>query len=263
MYAKDVLVDAQWLQDHRRDPGVRLVEVDARAHTPGAIAVGRRELQEPIRRDVLGPDAFGDLLGSRGISDEHTIVLCGGGAAYAYWCLHYYGHVDAKLLHGPCAPVRSPVFAPETFHARSPDHSIRALRYEVMAAVENGTRLIDARSPREHAAGHVPGAASIPWRHTVGSDGRFRSAAELEALYPDDGEPVIAYCRSGERSAQTWFVLSELLGRRDVKNYDGGWTEWGNLVGVPVCASTTTPARPISPPSTPRSRAEPLRRPWN
>src|SRR5262245_15382666 len=162
MYAKDVLVDAQWLQDHRRDPWVRLVAVDARTRVPGAIALSRRELQEPIRRDVLGPDAFGELLGSRGISDEHTIVLCGEGAAFAYWCLTYYGHVDAKLLHGPSAPVRSLPLVPETFVARSPDHTIRALRYEVMAAVENGTHLIDARSPREHAAGHVPRAASIP-----------------------------------------------------------------------------------------------------
>jgi thiosulfate/3-mercaptopyruvate sulfurtransferase len=263
MYAKDVLVDAQWLADHHRDPWLRLVEVDARARTPGAIALTRRELQEPIRRDVLGPDAFGDLLGSRGISDEHTIVLCGDGAAYAYWCLHYYGHPDAKLLHGPGAAVRCESLPTETFVARSPDHSIRALRYEVMAAVENGTRLIDARSPREHAAGHVPGATSIPWGRAVGPDGRFRSVDELKAIYPDDGERVIAYCRSGERSAHTWFVLHELLGRREVKNYDGGWTEWGNLVGVPVCASTSTPARPISPPSTHRSPGVPLPRPWN
>ena len=263
MYAKDVLADAQWLERHRHDPWVRLVEVDARSHTPGAIALSRRELQEPIRRDVLGPDAFGELLGSRGISDEHTIVLCGHGAAYAYWCLHYYGHVDSKLLHGPGAPVRSPAPGSETFHARSPDHSIRALRYEVMAAVENGTRLIDARSPREHAAGHVPGAASIPWGRAMRADGRFRGAAELEAIYPDDGEPVIAYCRSGERSAHTWFVLHELLGRGEVKNYDGGWTEWGNLVGVPVCASTSTPTRPISRPTWHQSPAVPLPRPWN
>jgi thiosulfate/3-mercaptopyruvate sulfurtransferase len=254
MYAKDVLVDAQWLEDHRRDPWIRVLDVDART---------RRELQEPVRRDVLGPDAFGELLGSRGISDEHTIVLCGDGAAYAYWCLQYYGHVDLKLLHGPCAGVPCAPLRPETFVARSPDHSIRALRYEVMAAVENGTRLIDARPPHEHAAGHVPGAVSIPWRRAVRPDGRFRSVAALEALYPDDGEPVIAYCRSGERSALTWFVLHELLGRRGVKNYDGGWTEWGNLVGVPVCASSSTPAHPISPPSTHRSRAVPLPRPWN
>jgi thiosulfate/3-mercaptopyruvate sulfurtransferase len=263
MYAKDVLVDPQWLHDRRRDPWIRVVEVDARADIPGAIALDRRELQEPIRRDVLGPDAFGDLLGSRGISDEHAIVLCGDGAAYAYWCLRYYGHVDAKLLDGPAAAVRSPAVAPESFHARSPDQSIRALRYEVMAALENGTPLIDARSPRDHAAGHVPGAASIPWRRAVREDGRFRSVAELEAIYPDDGEPVIAYCRSGERSAHTWFVLHELLGRRGVKNYDWGWTEWGNLVGVPVCASTSTPARPICRPTSHRSPAVPLPRPWN
>jgi thiosulfate/3-mercaptopyruvate sulfurtransferase len=225
MYAKDVLVDAQWLQDHVRDPSVRIVAIDA--HVPGAISLDRRELQEPIRRDVLGPDAFGELLGSRGISDEHTIVLCGAGAAYAYWCLHYYGHVDARLLHGPGAPVRSPAVAPDSSHARSPDHSIRALRYEVMAAVENGTRLIDARSPREHAAGHVPGAASIPWGHAVRADGRFRSAAELEGLYPDDGEPVIAYCRSGERSAHTWFVLHELLGRRGSRTTTGAGQSGG------------------------------------
>jgi thiosulfate/3-mercaptopyruvate sulfurtransferase len=132
-----------------------------------------------------------------------------------------------------------------------------------MAALEDATRLVDARSPREHAAGHVPGAVSIPWRCALRPDGRFRSVAELEALYPDDGEPVIAYCRSGERSAHTWFVLHELLGRREVKNYDGGWTEWGNLVGVPVCASTSTPARPICPPSTHGSPGVPLPSPWN
>jgi thiosulfate/3-mercaptopyruvate sulfurtransferase len=113
-------------------------------------------------------------------------VLCGDGAAYAYWCLQYYGHVNAKLLDGPAATVRREPLGhpPETFHARSPDHSIRALRYEVMAALENGTPLIDARSPRDHAAGHVPGAASIPWRRAVREDGRFRSVAELEAIYP-------------------------------------------------------------------------------
>src|SRR5262245_20585343 len=114
MYSKDVLVDAQWLQDHRRDAWVRLVAGDARTRVPGAIAVSGGGLQEPIRRDVLGPDAFGELLGSRGISDEHTIVLCGEGAAYAYWCLTYYGHVDARLLHGPSAPVRSVPVSSET-----------------------------------------------------------------------------------------------------------------------------------------------------
>src|ERR687896_625333 len=186
-YANDVLVDTQWVENHLNDASVRIVEVDenpalyAEAHIPGAIGFDwKKDLQDQVKRDFLGPEAFGELFGSRGISNDRTIVLYGDRnnwfAAYTYWYLHY--------------------------------------------------------------AGHIPGAASVPWAQAVREDGTFKSASELSELYGSkgviDGEPVIAYCRIGERSAHTWFVLHELLGRPDVKNYDGSWTEWGNLVNVPI-----------------------------
>jgi thiosulfate/3-mercaptopyruvate sulfurtransferase len=303
-YAKDVLVDAQWVEDHLSDDSIRIVEVDenpalyAEAHIPGAVGFDwKTDLQDQVRRDVLGPDAFGELFGSRGISDDHTIVLYGDRnnwfAAYTYWYLRYYGHADLKLLDGPREkwiaegrPTSSAATThpPETFHARSPDHSVRALRNEVMAALDNGTRLVDVRSPQEYSgeliatpgyeqegaqrAGHIPGAVSIPWAQAVRDDGTFKPAEDLARLYErvTDGEPIIAYCRIGERSAHTWFVLHELLGMRDVKNYDGSWTEWGSLVGVPICrpcASPSTHAHRTCPRTSPRSPGAPRRNPWS
>jgi thiosulfate/3-mercaptopyruvate sulfurtransferase len=274
-YAKDVLVDTQWVQDHLDDPGIRIVEVDenpalyAEAHIPGAIGFDwKRDLQDQVRRDFLDAAAFGELLGSRGISNDHTIVLYGDRnnwfAAYTYWYLKYYGHDAVKLVNGPREKWISedrpttadvPSYEPATFTATEGDAAIRARRDEVLATLGGDTELVDVRSPQEFSgeliampgyeqegaqrAGHIPGAHSVPWAQAVQEDGTFKSKDDLEQLYTEkgvlsDGNPVIAYCRIGERSAHTWFVLHELLGRDDVKNYDGSWTEWGNLVDVPV-----------------------------
>ena len=273
-YANNVLVDTQWVEDHLGNPGVRIVEVDenpalyADAHIPGAVGFDwKTDLQEQVKRDVLAPDSFAELFGSNGISSEHMIVLYGDRnnwfAAYTYWYLKYYGHGNVRLMDGPREkwiaegrPTTSapPEHAPAVFQARHGDEAIRAKRHEVLAALDNGTRLVDVRSPQEYSgeliampgyeqegaqrAGHIPGAASIPWAQAVTEAGTFKSADELRALYEGkgvlNGEPIIAYCRIGERSAHTWFVLHELLGKGDVKNYDGSWTEWGNLVNVPI-----------------------------
>jgi thiosulfate/3-mercaptopyruvate sulfurtransferase len=273
-YANDVLVDTQWVEDHLVDDSVRIVEVDenpalyAEAHIPGAIGFDwQRDLQDQVRRDFLDPEAFGRLLGERGISNEHTIVLYGDRnnwfAAYTYWYLKYYGHDAVKLVNGPREkwivegrPTTTdiPGHPAATFTARPGDDAIRAKRDEVLAALGNGRRLVDVRSPQEFSGeliamagyeqegaqrgGHIPGAKSVPWAQAVREDGTFKSADELTELYTSKGvlgeEPIIAYCRIGERSAHTWFVLHELLGRDDVKNYDGSWTEWGNLVDVPI-----------------------------
>jgi thiosulfate/3-mercaptopyruvate sulfurtransferase len=273
-YAKDVLVEPDWLEQHLEDESVRIVEVDENpalyreAHIPGAIGFDWREdLQDQVKRDFLGPADFGQLFGSRGISNEHQIVLYGDRnnwfAAYTYWYLKYYGHDNIKLLNGPRErwisegrPTATdvPQYEAVRFNARPGDDSIRAKRDEVLGALDDARRLVDVRSPQEYSgeliampgyenegaqrAGHIPGAKSIPWAQAVREDGTFKSADELRELYASkdvlSGEPIIAYCRIGERSAHSWFVLHELLGEQDVKNYDGSWTEWGNMVGVPI-----------------------------
>ena len=274
-YVKDVLVETQWVQDHLDDESIRIVEVDENpalyqeAHIPGAIGFDwKRDLQDPVKRDFLGADEFGELFGSRGVSNDHTIVLYGDRnnwfAAYTYWYLKYYGHDKVLLMNGPREkwidegrPTSSeaPSYEPTTFSAQPGDDSIRAKRDEVLSALGSDTNLVDVRSPQEFSgeliamagyeqegaqrSGHIPGAASVPWAQAVREDGTFKSADELRELYGgkgvvDGGKPVIAYCRIGERSAHTWFVLHELLGEQDVKNYDGSWTEWGNLVNVPI-----------------------------
>jgi len=273
-YAKDVLVEPEWLEQHLSDDSIRIVEVDenpqlyAEAHVPGAIGLDwKKDLQDPVRRDFLGPGEFGDLFSSRGISDEHTIVLYGDRnnwfAAYTYWYLKYYGHDDVLLLNGPRekwifegrpTSQEVPSFARGDFTAHQSNDAIRARREEVLDAINSSTKFVDVRSPAEFAgeintpsgyeqegaqrAGHIPGAASVPWSQAVREDGTFKPAEELRELYAGkgvlNGEDIIAYCRIGERSAHTWFVLHELLGHDHVKNYDGSWTEWGSLVGVPV-----------------------------
>ncbi len=273
-YAKDVLVDTQWVEDHLDDDSIRVVEVDenpalyAEAHIPGAIGFDwKKDLQDQVKRDFLGPEDFGKLFGGRGVSNEHTIVLYGDRnnwfAAYTYWYLKYYGHDAVKLMNGPrekwIAEGRStspevPGHEPASFEARPGDDSIRAMRDEVLAALDSDIKLVDVRSPQEFSgeliamagyeqegaqrAGHIPGAASVPWAQAVQEDGTFKPADELRELYGGkgvaDGSDVIAYCRIGERSAHTWFVLHELLGQEQVKNYDGSWTEWGNMVDVPI-----------------------------
>jgi thiosulfate/3-mercaptopyruvate sulfurtransferase len=273
-YAKDVLVDTQWVQDHLDDDSIRIVEVDenpglyAESHIPGAIGFDwQKDLQDQVERDFLGPKEFGELFGSSGISNDHTVVLYGDRnnwfAAYTYWYLKYYGHDNVKLMNGPREkwidegrPTTSEVPShPATrFDVKGADDEIRAMRDEVLSVVGKDTRLVDVRSPQEYSgelismagyeqegaqrSGHIPGAANIPWAQAVREDGTFKSADELRALYQGkgvlDGNDVIAYCRIGERSAHTWFVLHELLGHDDVKNYDGSWTEWGNMVDVPI-----------------------------
>jgi thiosulfate/3-mercaptopyruvate sulfurtransferase len=273
-YAKDVLVETDWLEQHLDDDGIRIVEVDenpalyAEAHIPGAIGFDwKKDLQDQVKRDFLGPEDFGRLFGSRGISNQHTIVLYGDRnnwfAAYTYWYLKYYGHDDVKLMNGPREkwiaegrPTTTdlPQHPPATFEAKPGDDSIRAMREQVRKALDDGNVLVDVRSPQEFSGeliamagyeqegaqrgGHIPGAKSIPWAQAVREDGTFKSADELRELYGGKGvltgEPIIAYCRIGERSAHSWFVLHELLGHDNVRNYDGSWTEWGNMVAVPI-----------------------------
>ena len=273
-YAKDVLVETDWVAEHLDDDSIRIVEVDenpalyAEAHIPGAIGFDwKKDLQDQVKRDFLGPDEFGELMGSRGISNEHTVVLYGDPnnwfAAYTYWYFMYYGHDKVRLMNGPrekwIAEGREtttdvPSHPAASFDANPGDDAIRARRDEVMQALGGSTRLVDVRSPAEFSgeliamagyeqegaqrSGHIPGAASVPWAQAVREDGTFKSADELRALYSGkgvaDGNSIIAYCRIGERSAHTWFVLHELLGVDDVENYDGSWTEWGNLVDVPI-----------------------------
>ena len=273
-YAKDVLVETDWVQDHLDDESIRIVEVDENpalyeeAHIPGAIGFDwKKDLQDQVKRDFLSPDEFGALFGSRGISNDHLVVLYGDRnnwfAAYTYWYLKYYGHDAVRLMNGPREKWISegrptstdvPSYEATTFNAQPGDEAIRAQRDEVMQALGSSTELVDVRSPAEFSgeliamagyeqegaqrAGHIPGAASIPWAQAVKEDGTFKAPDELRELYTGkgviNGNDIIAYCRIGERSAHTWFVLHELLGEQNVKNYDGSWTEWGNMVNVPI-----------------------------
>ncbi|MDG4804437.1 sulfurtransferase [Micromonospora sp. WMMD980] len=267
------LVSAEWAEKNLDTPGVVFVEVDEdtsaydTGHLAGAIKLDwKTDLQDQVRRDFVNQEQFAALLSKRGIANDDTVILYGGNnnwfAAYAYWYFKLYGHRDVKLLDGgrkkwelDARPlVSDAVTRPATqYVAQAPDTSIRAFRDEVVDAI--GTRnLVDVRSPDEYAgrllapahlpqeqaqrAGHVPTAISVPWSKAANEDGTFKSDDELRKIYADagldDGKETIAYCRIGERSSHTWFVLQELLGHRNVKNYDGSWTEYGSLVGVPV-----------------------------
>ena len=274
-YANDVLVSTDWVAEHLDDDSIRIIEVDenpalyAEAHIPGAIGFDwKADLQDQVKRDFLNGEDFGALMGSRGISNDHTVVLYGDRnnwfAAYTYWYFLYYGHDKVKLVNGPRekwigeereTTDEVPSHDEVTFEAKDGDDAIRAKRDEVFGALDASTNLVDVRSPQEFSGeliamtgyeqegaqrgGHIPGAASVPWAKAVNEDGTFLPADELRELYSgagviEEGTPIIAYCRIGERSAHTWFVLHELLGESDVKNYDGSWTEWGNLVDVPI-----------------------------
>jgi thiosulfate/3-mercaptopyruvate sulfurtransferase len=241
----------------------------AEGHIPGAVELHwRDDLQDPIERDIVGRSEFERLMGSRGIGDDTTVVLYGDKnnwfAAYAYWYLKIYGHEDVRILDGGRQKwvdegreltTDAPVPVPASYSAREADESIRARRDVVLAGLGREDRaLVDVRSPQEYSgelvappgyeqegaqrAGHIPTAQSIPWAQAVRDDGTFKSPDELRELYGAKGvtpeKEVLAYCRIGERSAHTWFVLRELLGYPDVRNYDGSWTEWGSLVDVPI-----------------------------
>lgn len=255
------------------DPSLRLVEVDVdteaydEGHAPGSIGFNwETQLQDQLTRDILSKEEFESLLGSHGIAPDSTVVLYGDNsnwfAAYAYWQFKYYGHRDVKLLNGGRDywvandyPLTEevPSYSEQSYEARGPFDGIRAYRDDVEKAIDRGIPLVDVRSPEEYRGeilappglqetaqrgGHVPGAENISWADTVTDDGTFKEPAELLDLYESKGitndQEVIAYCRIGERSSLAWFALSELLGYDDVTNYDGSWTEWGNLVDAPI-----------------------------
>lgn len=271
----EVLVSTQWAAEHLNDPKIRFVEVDVdtsaydQGHIPGAVGWNwQSQLQDNIRRDLIDKAALERLLGHSGISNDTTIILYGDNnnwfAAYALWQLKYYGHQDVRLINGGrkkwAAENRTLTTEPAkitltTYHATGPDDSIRARKEEIFSAIDhrNGAKLVDVRSVDEFTgkiiappgmsetaqrAGHIPGAANVPWVQAANEDGTFKSADALKQLYDSKGVTgngeTIAYCRIGERSSHTWFVLKYLLGYDKVKNYDGSWTEWGNLVGAPI-----------------------------
>lgn len=273
MSRESALVTAEWVQEHLEDDSIVLVEVDEdttaydKGHIKGAIKLDwTTDLQDQVRRDFVNKQQFEALLSEKGVSNDDTIVLYGGNnnwfAAYAYWYFKLYGHQDVKLLDGGRKKWELdsreltdelPTRERTSYTAQEQDTSIRAFRDEVVEAI--GTKnLIDVRSPDEFAgrllapahlpqeqaqrAGHIPTAANVPWSKAANDDGTFRSDEELKKLYTDAGvdwdKETIAYCRIGERSSHTWFVLHELLGDTSTKNYDGSWTEYGSLVGVPV-----------------------------
>jgi thiosulfate/3-mercaptopyruvate sulfurtransferase len=273
MSRSDVLVSTDWAQSNLDTPSVVFVEVDEdtsaydTGHIPGAIKLDwKTDLQDPIKRDFVDAQQFSKLLSERGIANDDTVVLYGGNnnwfAAYAYWYFKLYGHDKIKLLDGGRKKWEldgrgmsaDSVSRPATsYAAAAPDTSIRAFRDEVIAAI--GTKnLVDVRSPDEFSGkilapahlpqeqsqrpGHIPGAINVPWSRAANEDGTFKSDEELTAIYAaaglDDSRETIAYCRIGERSSHTWFVLQELLGHKNVKNYDGSWTEYGSLVGAPI-----------------------------
>jgi len=273
MTREDVLVSAQWVEENLDTPGIVLIEVDEdttaydKGHIRGAIKLDwTTDLQDQVRRDFVNKEQFEALMSERGVSNDDTVVLYGGNnnwfAAYAYWYFKLYGHEKVKLLDGgrkkweldsreltDAVPTRERT----TYTAKEQDRSIRAFRDEVVEAIGQ-KNLVDVRSPDEFAgrllapahlpqeqaqrAGHIPTAANVPWSKAANDDGTFKSDEELRQIYTEAGvdwdKDTIAYCRIGERSSHTWFVLRELLGQQNVKNYDGSWTEYGSLVGVPV-----------------------------
>ena len=280
----EMLVSTQWVADHLSDPKIRLVEVDVdtssyeHGHIQGALGWNwQTQLQDNIRRDLIEKAALEKLLSESGISNDTTVVVYGDNnnwfASYALWQLKYYGHKDVRLMNGgrkkwleekrPLTMEMAKV-TPTAYRATEPNESIRARKEHVFAVLEKkgAGQLVDVRSVDEFTgkiiappgmtetamrAGHIPGAANVPWVQAANEDGTFKSADQLKQLYQAKGvtgaDGVIAYCRIGERSSHTWFVLKYLLGYDNVKNYDGSWTEWGNLVGAPIEKDAAAAAR--------------------
>jgi thiosulfate/3-mercaptopyruvate sulfurtransferase len=278
----DVLVDTEWVAQHLDDPNVRIAESDEdvllydTGHIPGAVRIDwHTELNDPIRRDYLDKARFEQLMRSKGIGNDTTVVFYGDKnnwwACYAFWVFQLFGHTNARIMNGgrkkwvdEGRPLSRevPTYPPTDYTAKDRDDSrIRAFRDDVRAlldqegtALREGYALVDVRSPGEYSGellhmadypqegavrgGHIPGAKSIPWARAVAEDGTFKPVEELRQLYEPQGvtgdKDVVAYCRIGERSSHTWFVLKYLLGYDNVRNYDGSWTEWGNLVGAPI-----------------------------
>jgi thiosulfate/3-mercaptopyruvate sulfurtransferase len=270
----EMLVDTGWVAAHGQGPGVRIVEVDVdtvaceQGHIAGALGWNwTTELCDRVRRDILAKPAFEVLMARSGIANDTTVVLYGDSnnwfAAWALWQMKLYGHADVRLMNGGRRKwleegreltTDAPAITPTRYAAAAPDPSLRALLPEVMAAVDGrSAALVDVRTPDEFSGrilappglpegcqrgGHIPGAANVPWGQVCNDDGTFKSYEQLAALYDAKGvageRPVITYCRIGERSSHSWFVLRYLLGFQQVKNYDGSWTEWGNLVGAPI-----------------------------
>lgn len=271
----EVLVSTQWVADHLNDPKVRLIEVDVdtsaydQGHLAGAAGWNwQTQLQDNVRRDLIDKATLEKLLSDAGVAADTTVVLYGDNnnwfAAYAFWQLKYYGVKDVRLMNGgrkkwleekrPLT-IDAPKMTATSYKATGPDETLRARKEDVFAVLEQkkSGALVDVRSVDEFTgkiiappgmsetaqrAGHIPGAANIPWSQAANEDGTFKSVEQLKALYEGkgvtNGEQTIAYCRIGERSSHTWFVLKYLLGYDNVKNYDGSWTEWGNLVGAPI-----------------------------
>jgi thiosulfate/3-mercaptopyruvate sulfurtransferase len=270
----ETLVSTSWVAEHANDPHVRVVEVDVETsaynegHVPGAIAwAWKTQLCDTVQRDILPPREFEKLMSESGIANDTTVVLYGDNnnwfAAWAFWQMKIYGHKDVRLMNGgrrkwlsEGRELTNEVPRPRAaeYRASAPDLSLRAFLPDVESAMRQHTAaLVDVRSPQEFSGellappglpetcqrgGHVPSARNIPWSKACNEDGTFLSREQLSALYGTEGvdgsRPVIAYCRIGERSSHTWFALKYLLGFDDVRNYDGSWTEWGNLVGAPV-----------------------------
>jgi thiosulfate/3-mercaptopyruvate sulfurtransferase len=272
----EMLVTTQWVDEHRADPSVRIVESDEdvllyqTGHVPGAVKIDwHTDLQDQLIRDYIDKDRFAELCASKGIANDTTVVFYGDKnnwwACYACWVFKLYGHAECRIMNGgrkrweldqrPYSRDPEPPYPRTNYVAQDPDRSIRAFRDEVLRHQRNGKPLIDVRSPGEYTgellhmadypqegalrAGHIPGAANVPWARAANEDGTFKSRRDLEKIYVKEAglkrrSPVVAYCRIGERSSHTWFVLQYLLGFPKVKNYDGSWTEWGNTVGVPI-----------------------------
>jgi len=270
----ETLVSTDWVAQHAADPKVRVVEVDVdtkaydEGHAPGALGwAWNSQLCDTVRRDILPKAQFEELMASSGISNDTTVVIYGDNnnwfAAWALWQMKIYGHKDVRLMNGGRKKwlsegrelsTEAPKVSRATYKATGPDNSLRAFLPQVQAALTaHSASMVDVRSPQEFTGeilappglpetcqrgGHIPGARSIPWVNACNDDGTFKSVEDLQSLYGNEGidgsKPVIAYCRIGERSSHTWFVLKYLLGLDKVTNYDGSWTEWGNLVGAAV-----------------------------